>query len=1168
MRNLLLVILVSASSVWAKDSYSQDSQLKLNVKDGTIGSVFDQIRKQSKLEFFYNSNILDVKQKANLSTKEGSLDEVLRDVLGTKYVYTIKDRYILISERKTVLAQQVQAVTVKGVVKDRKGNVLPGVTVLIKGTSIGVSTDNNGEFVLKMPGQENVTLLFSFVGMKTRDVKYNGEASLNVVMEDDVTEMDEVVVTGYQEIKKTRMTGSAETVTSKDIVNKGYRNVDDILKGQLPGVATMSLSGRPGAQAQVRIRGINSLTGDSDPMWIVDGMPMQGDVPEVSMGGTEFQETVLTSGIGNIPPDEIESITVLKDAAATAIYGARAANGVIVIKTKRGSAGKSYINVQASYGITEAPKNRLTMMNTEQKMAYERGVYEDFPGLYLSGRVQQGLRKVGNGTLLQSEFDREMERLSKINTNWFDEIFQMGQTQNHSVTLSGGDDRTQYYGSISYLSEKGVIPNNKYESMGATMKLTHDFNKWLRINMDLRTTLRNDRSSASVVNPLDYATYANPYERVYDENGDYAYDRSYYAGISAVKNGYEYDFNILKDLNENTNKSRYVSNQATLKLEFRIIEGLMFTTMGTLANTNTTTMSELVPGSFSSKYSSWLKDFYTEGEVPDNLNNGKLSESSSRSMSWTIRNQLEFARGFSDGKHYVNAYLGQEVSSKMGYAFNSMMPEWNPIYGVGSYPDLVGSTVPTATKLKFLSLGNHSESQDRSVSFFLTGSYSFMDRYVVAASARMDGVDIIGTENRFSPLWNVSGKWNLHNEGFMSSVDWISQLAFRVSYGFTGSIDRNALPFSTMSKSSYNYTYDGEKILDRYYPSNPSVKWQRKQDRNFGFDASLFDNRINLTVNYYDNDTRNLIDDKKVAGSTGRLDLTANVASLNNRGWEVSLRTLNIRTDDFSWTTSFNFAKNKNVITDTYYKELKDYTVNQNSTYEEMYNVYIQGRSVKSFYGYQFAGVDPLTGGTLAYIDGFDENGNRYGSLNAEGKYVFDMDNSDYSAAMLHAARGYLGESYPPITGGFGTQFNYKRFSLSAQFTYMTGHRIRSFQYFNDGTVSESGRNVIVTEANRWRKPGDITDVPRYVNGRSEYLYQVFDFRFEKGNYLKCNNISFGYNLEQKVCDKLHIARARFNFNVENVFTATKYRGIDPETMGAFTYPSARRYNFSLSIGI
>ena len=1147
------------------------SQQKVSMDLGyaTVKRVLNEFQRQTGNIVIYSSERLNTQHKVKADFDKVDIDVFLTSVLSDCGMsYKVMDDYILIvpEEAKEKGMPQVKELQIQGVVMDTDGHPLPGVSVIIKGTSIGVATDMTGKFAIRVADTKDLVLVFSFIGMERQEVSYKGQPSLKVVMKENTSEMDEVIVTGYQTIEKTRMTGSVEVMTAKDIANKGYTNVQDILKGQLAGVTTMSISGRPGAQAQIRIRGINSLTGDMEPMWIVDGMPLQGDVPSVSMGGTEFQETVLTSGIGNITPDDIESITVLKDAAATAIYGSRAANGVIVITTKRGTAGKSYINVQLSYGISEAPENRLKMMNTQQKIDFERGIYEDYPGMDLGGRVYQVLKKVDNGNLTQKEADAEIARLRQINTNWFDEIFRTASTQNHSISLSGGDERTQYYGSLSYLSQEGVMPNNKYQSVGGSIKLTHDFNKFLRVYFDLRSTLRNDRSSASPVNPLDYATYANTYERPYDENGNYDYDRSYNFSRSVIKDGYEYDFNILKDMNENTSKTRYLSNQINLKLEFKIIEGLMVSTMGTLSNSNSHTKRELIPSSYASKYYNWLNKYYSEGEVPDAMNNGRIDESTSRSEQWTIRNEIKFARGFQGKDHYINVYLGQEVSSSKGYGFSSMIPEWSPIYGVASYPDLTGWKINSS--LSISSLGSHSETQDRSVSFFATGSYSYKDRYIFQGSARLDGVDIIGTQNRFSPLWNVSGKWNVHNEVFMQGVDFITQLALRCSYGFTGSIDRNALPFSRLGIDSGSNKYDGEKVMDRYYPSNPSIKWQRKEDRNIGFDLSLFNSRINLTVNYYNNDTRNLLDDKKIAFSTGRSSVSANVASVNNKGWEISLRTMNVRTDDFSWVTSFNFAQNKDKVTQTYYQDLSEYSVSTNSTFEDIYNLYIQGNPIKAYYGYQFAGVDPLTGATLAYVDGYDKNGNRLGSLNAEGKYVYNMD-YDLTVELANASRGYLGRSYPPITGGFGTQFNYKRFSLSAQFSYMAGHLARSFQYYSKGgTVSASAKNLLAVEANRWRKPGDITNIPKYGTDRTEYLYQLFDFRFEKGNFVKCNNISFGYNLESKWCEKMHLSRARFNFNVSNVFTLTKYRVIDPETMGAFTYPSARTYNFSISVGI
>lgn len=1137
---------------------SANAQVKVNldVKDMALRDVFDVLKKQTNLDFFFSNREVNMNAKVTMRAEREDLYEVLGRILGNGYRFEMMKGMVVISPVE-VTQQNVETVVVKGRVVDEEGNPLVGVTVQVKGTTIGTATDMGGLYQLRFPVGSQIVLLYSFVGMKEEERVYSGQQELNVVMSEDMAEMEEVVVTGYQEVKKTRMTGSVEVVTAKDIANKGFVSVEDVLKGTLAGVTTLSITGRPGAQAQIRIRGINSLTGSTDPIWIVDGMPLQGDLPDIGVSGANLQNTVLTSGIGNLSPDEIESITILKDAAATAIYGSKAANGVIVVKTKRGTAGQSYVNVQVSYSFDEAPKSKLEMMNSREKIAFETGLYNDFPHISIDGRAFSLLKDADMGKITREQANAELERLAGINTNWYDEIFKLAHTQNYIISLSGGSDRTSYYASTNYMSQSGVMPNNKYSKFGASIKLTHSFNKNFKAYVDLYTNLRDDKSSASVVDPLYYATFANPYERPYDENGNYEYDYSWYADLSKVKDGYMYDFNVLKDLNENTTKTRYISNQFNLKLEYKILDGLVFATQGTFSNTSSHKKSILSPGSFSSKYNSWIKSIYTEQEITDDLNNGSLQESTARGMSYTWRNQLEYAYDW-NGKHIISAVVGHEMSDSKTNSFGYKSPEYDPVYGLVGFPDLTGIA---ATRLSMNSLFTTSESQDRSVSFFLTGSYSFEDRYVISGSYRMDGVDIIGKDNRFTPLWNVSFKYNLHNEGFMGGVDWINSLSLRGSYGFTGSIDHNAYPFTILTFGSTNYRYNGEKIPYSITPGNPSIKWQRKEDRSIGVDFGFWGNRLTGTVNYYNNETRDLLDRKKTPVSSGRLQVRANVASLNNQGWEISLNSVNVDYKSFRWQTFFNVAINKNRVTDTYYKEINELGTISRSNSSQSY--FVKKQPVEAWYGYEFAGVDPATGHTLAYIDALDEDGKPVGHLTADGRYVLDMDTEFTTDAVA-----FLGEGYPPVSGGFGTQFNWGRFQLSAQFSFMAGHKIKSFESAYGVQLSAAKYNLLAKEAYRWRKPGDITNVPAYTTSRNASSQYFFSSQVEKGNFLKCNNISLGYNMSPELCNKLHIARARLNFNIQNVFTATKYRGLDPENLGAFGYPSARSFVLSLNIGI
>ena len=1139
------------------NSLAQKQQVTLNLKNVSLYELFNQIKEQTGLRFLYNAEQLDGLANVSVQAQNEKVSDVLNKVFSGKALTYDCDGKVIIVKKQEILPQTIKAKIISGKVTDYRDNPLPGVTIQIKGTAVGTSTNSSGVYSLPIATSDAV-LIFSFIGMKTQEIAVANKSEINVKMTEESSNLDEVVVTGYQDIRRDRVTGSVTVITAKEIENNSFKSIDQILEGKVAGLYSYTTSGAPGTRANIRIRGDNSISGNKEPLWVVDGLPLQGGVASINVvNAGNIQESILDHGIGNIAPTDIESITVLKDAAASAIYGARAANGVIVVKTKRGIVGQSYINVQASYSFDEAPKSKLEMMNTQEKVAFETGLYNDFPHVSIDGRIFSLLRDADMGKIAPADAQAELERLSKINTNWYDEIFKLAHTQNYIVSLSGGSEKTQYYFSMNYMNQGGVMPNNEYSKFGASLKLTHDFNKHLRIYGDIYANIRDDRTTASIVDPLEYATFANPYERPYDENGNYEYDRSYYADLSKVKEGYMYDFNVLKDLNENTSKTHYISNQVNLKLEYRILEELMFSTSGTFSNTSSHSRSALNPGSFSSKYNSWIKSIYPEREITDNLNNGSLDENTSRNMSYTWRNQLEYARNFKE-EHFVTAVVGQEMSDSKSRSFGYYSPEYDPMYGLIGFPDLSGIL---ASKLSMTNLMSTSEEQDRSVSFFLTGSYSYKGRYVLSGSYRWDGVDIIGKDNRFTPLWNVSFKYNLHNEEFMKRFAWIDVLSIRGSYGFTGSIDHNAYPFTILKYGSSSYRYNGDKIPSRITPGNPSIKWQRKEDRSIGLDFSLLRNRINGTVNYYNNETRDLLDRKKIAVSSGRKEVKANVASLNNKGWEVSLSTVNINYKTFRWSTSFNIAVNKNRVTDTYYQAVDELSSISRNNSSQAY--FVKGQPTEAWYGYKFAGVDPATGHTLAYIDAKDNQGNPMGHLTADGRYVIDMD-SEFSTKAV----SFLGEAYPPISGGFGTQFNLGRFSLSAQFSFMAGHKIKSFESSHGVQLSAAKYNQLAQELYRWRKVGDITNIPAYtVNSNASSNY-FFSSQVESGNYLKCNNISLGYNMDPEICKKLCLTRMRINFNIQNVFTSTKYRGLDPENMGAFGYPSARSYVLSLNIGI
>lgn len=454
------------------------------------------------------------------------------------------------------------------------------------------------------------------------------------------------------------------------------------------------------------------------------------------------------------------------------------------------------------------------------------------------------------------------------------------------------------------------------------------------------------------------------------------------------------------------------------------------------------------------------------------------------------------------------------------------------------------------------------QSINRSVSFFTALNYSYKDRYVFSTSARLDGADVIGSKNRFSPLWNVSFRYNLHKEPFIEKLKFISQLAFRVSYGYTGSIDKNALPYNVLSYLSSNKFMD--TVIPSYVsPKSPSIKWQKKEDRSFGLEIAFFKNRLQFIVNYYNNVIRDLLDTKTLPASSGITNVKYNSSSVMNEGWEFNMQTANISTRNFTWSTSLNLSSNRSKVIESYYKSIEDIPLGKSKTEP------VQGTSTNSWLGYRYAGIDPLTGHTLAYVD----NSNRekpIGFQREDGKWVLDMDDWSNDRDKMKI-KEVLGKSYPPLTGGFGSYFRWKQFTLNLRFTFMVGHKITSAYYAvaNSGSISSASKNVHPREASRWRKPGDITDVPGYnMSGLSSSLQTDFyDRKLESGDYLKCTEISVGYNFPRKLLEPIKLKTARINLNMRDVFTLTKYKGLDPENFGGFSYPISRKYMIALSFG-
>lgn len=1040
------------------------------------------------------------------------------------------------STRELVQSPARKTTIVKGLVTDIRKEPLVGVTIRLKGTKRGTVTDIDGHYTLPdVP--ENGTLLISYIGMKTMELSVSGRSTINITLEEDSNQLAEVTVTtGYQEVRKERMTGSVATINASQIRNLNIKSVDQILAGNISGLSTVT-TGRPGASASIQIRGVNSLTGNTQPIWIIDGMPLQGEAPSLLRTGGDLSPELFQNGIGDLSPDDIESITVLKDAAASAIYGARAANGVIVVKTKNGVVGKPTYNITANFGVTTPPRRTVQMMNSAQKLQFEREMFED-EAFSRTGRGADLLDQVATGLISKEEAEVKIQELAKTNTDWFRELYRPAMSTQISMNMSGGSTKTKYYTSANFLDQNGTEYNNALRRLRVTSKLSHHFSDKVSLDTQLATTYKEDRPSRQAFDYFGYALYANPYE---DPKG---YDQSWDMSTSKIRKGLSWpNFNARHEINENYFTTRYLSGSLMMRLNWRIIDGLDFSSQGMISANASHNRTVEGAGTYTNFQNNWLKSLVKE-VTPQDVK-GALNEGTAYNTSYTWRNVLTFDKEIGDGKHYLNILLGQELTADTSYSSYNYSPIFDQTHRLAGFPELPKGI--DIKKINFRGLGGTGKYESRLSSFFSNATYSYRDRYVLSSSIRYDGSDIIGNNNQFTPLWNTSFRWNIHREPFFKS-EVFDLLSLRMGYGYTGSIDKNAFPFVVMEIGE-RYEYDGGIVPNRIRFANPNVKWQTKRDTNIGLEASLWDSRLRMGLNFYHNFVFNLLDNRKLPYSSGREWVKENVANLVNKGIELDLSVTPVRTPDLNWNLRANMAFNHNTVTYTRYKSLKEIKVIESGSGSGRY--FIQGTAVGAWYGYRFAGIDKETGATMIY--------------NSEDGSLFNMDLLQNQATKIKAPTAeVLGNFYPPVVGGLSTDLTYKRWVLTASFEFKLGHKIKSFTTFQ--SLGSGNRHIL--DMGRWRAPGDVADVPTISRDRQAYNKYMMDAALESGNYLRSTFLSLGYNLPRDLVEKCGLSFARMTLSGQNLFTLSRYKGIDPQLMGQVSYPNSPTYNLSINIGI
>lgn len=1074
---------------------------------------------------------------------------------------------------------------VQGVVISSEDNMpLIGASVYIKAedlskdgnspTITGVITDIDGKFNISVP--EGVTRLFcSYVGHEVQELKLvPGKDQYEITLFPSAQMLDAVVVTGYQTVERRKLTAAVGKLNISDETIGAVKSIDQALAGQIAGLSVTSTSGAPGAPAKIRIRGTSSLNGTQDPLWVLDGIPLEGtDVPQSNV--LNDVSNIQQSSIAGLNPADIENITVLKDAAATAIYGARAANGVIVITTKKGKVGKPVINFSSKFTyMPTLSTNRLNMLNSQEKVDLELELlrsnfaYGDNKGgvsKIISGYGLTDAYKKGGGSALTPEAQTDISRLRNTETDWGDILFRDAFNQEYSLSLSGGNERVTYYTSIGYYQENGNVKGVGLDRLNIVAKTSYKVNRMLKFGVSLFVNRRNNKTyltdTYGLVNPVYYSRKANPYYQPFDANGNYVYDFD-------VQNNSDTDlgFNIFEERKNTSNEETINALSSIFDAELRFNDKLKFTTQLGLQLDKASKEQIADKESFSmriirknSKYwdsaSQSNKYFIPDGGVH------KAYENTNSQITWKAMG--EYRDSFND-IHELEVMVGTELRKtwyetlfSAGYGFDRQTLTTKPV------------VFPDEDRARQFPLHQKTYKENAYVSFFSTASYSLMNRYTFGGSIRFDGSDLFGVDKkyRYLPLYSVSGLWRLSNEPFMQGTrKWMDNLAFRVSYGIQGNIDKNTSPFLLGKYIVDNILPGGsEHMIDINSAPNKKLRWEKTQSVNVGLDFSVLNQALNLSVDYYYRKGTDLIGKQMLPLETGFVSTNINWASMVNKGVEVSLSTRNVATKNFSWYTNLNFAYNNN-------KVLRE-AIPEAQTIPGR-----EGYPVDAIFAIKTAGLDE-EGYPLFY----DKEGKK-----VTLKELYRLQdpfglgftvNSDVTPAEERSFYSYIGSQDTPYTGGLINTFSYKNWELTANLSFNLGGYVRTTPSYNFINF-DRGQNVNSDILDRWtpentdgRLPALITSEKRadeyYWYDQKSEIYKNLDIWVKKLNYFRLQNLRLGYRLPEKMTKSLGMGSASVAIEGRNllVFGSSYKNFLDPESMyNPYAPPIPKSITFSLNL--
>lgn len=1053
---------------------AQSMKVSLDMHNVTLEQVLKELKAQTGMRFFYSVEKARGEQKEVVKMTDISLEEALRQVLdGTKLTYEIQQDVIVIREQQEQ-QQSPKERKITGKVTDEEGMPLPGVTVLIKGTQLGTATDGDGNYQLTVPAQGHA-LVFTMVGMETREETIGERSEINVTMVADVNEMKEVVVTGYGNKSIASFTGAAQTVTKDQLLRAGTKNILSSLQAFVPGMLLVTNNARgsdPNTRPEILVRGRSSFTsGSSMPTFIVDGAEVSADY------------------VFDMDINDVESATVLKDASASALYGAKAANGVIVITTRPMKAGKMKVSYSGNFSLTVPDLSDYHLLNAEEKLEYEY-----LAGLYTS---QEGLSDEQYS--MDERYNEIYQRIREgVNTDWLSYPLRNAFVNNHNVAVYGGDHYVRYNLGVRYGNDRGVMKDSERKRYSLSFKLSYSKDDLIFIqNYATITSVNNVESPYG-----SFSQYVeqNPYDRAYNLDGSLNNDLTY----GKLNPLYEASLGSY-------NKGENFSINDVFDIKVQLLEGLRLEGSFSLTKYKNNTEVFLSPDS---------KEF---NDVPAS-EAGSITISNSNSIDYQGKLLLTYNKMFGEGT-LLSLIAGGNLQSSNS---NS-----NGYTGIGIFSDRLAHP-SFASQYPSESSPTGSQDISRSLGGFINVNTIYKDRYFADFSIRYEGSSKFGSDQRYAPFWSVGVGWNIHKEKFFNAAS-TDRLKLRASVGYLGNASFS--PYQAITTYEYNsdYVYDNGIGATPITIGNPDLKWERTLNWNVGLDVNLFNNRLDMTIDYYKKITDNLLLSVTKAPSVGVGEATENIGKIDNTGIEFRTRVIALRNQDWDWSLSLTASHNKNKIRQISNSLKAQNEKNNAEKSRQPQPVYEEGQSISAIKAVQSGGIDPATGKEV-YIG-------------KDGRPTFTYDYND---------KIVFGDSDPKVYGIFSSYLTYKGISLD----FMLEYKLKSTVYNEtlvtrvEGANPQNNADHRVFDS-RWKKPGDYV---KYKDIADQAIPEQTSRFIEDEYTLSMRSLSLAYDFAPEIYQKLRLSRLRVEFMTNDLFhwsTVKQERGFD--------YPFARSFQFSIS---